>query len=351
VPETPRHLGPTVSFELVDRAGRLAGVRLAQEIGIPEPLAFSRSRGVWRLDVAPPDVQRMEYLFQLEDYNGARTTITDPANPCRVTGAFGEKSVLESADYVAPRWLTAARVPSTEVAAQLDAPDLDASIDIIIWAPDSLGEDEPAPLLIVHDGPEYARLGAFTDYLGSSVAAGSIPALRAALLGPGDRNAWYSANPAYAGTLTGVALPAIEAIAPSTVRIGVGASLGALAMLHLHRTAPTRLDGLLLQSGSFFTPELDPQEAGFSGFAAVTEFVAKVHAAAGDARCVPAVLTCGTAEENLANNEAMAASLAGLGYPAQLVRVPDAHNYTAWRDALDPHLTTLIADVVCARAA
>jgi enterochelin esterase family protein len=66
---------------------------------------------------------------------------------------------------------------------------------------------------------------------------------------------------------------------------------------------------------------------------------------------VPAVLTCGTVEENLANNEAMAATLRRLGYPTRLVRVRDGHNYTAWRDALDPNLTGLVTDVVCARAA
>jgi enterochelin esterase family protein len=66
---------------------------------------------------------------------------------------------------------------------------------------------------------------------------------------------------------------------------------------------------------------------------------------------VPTVLTCGTVEENLANNEAMTATLRRLGYPAELATVRDAHNFTAWRDALDPHLTRLITDVVCARAA
>jgi enterochelin esterase family protein len=122
-------------------------------------------------------------------------------------------------------------------------------------------------------------------------------------------------------------------------------------MLHAHRAAPGCFDGLLLQSGSFFTPALDPQESGFSGFAAVTGFVAGVHADAGDPRPVPVVLTCGTVEENRANNEAMAATLRRLGYPAEFVLVRDAHNYTAWRDALDPHLTGLITTVAATRAA
>ena len=39
----------------------------------------------------------------------------------------------------------------------------------------------------------------------------------------------------------------------------------------------------------------------------------------------------------------MAEALARQGYPAELVEVPDAHHFTAWRDAFDPHLTRLLA--------
>jgi enterochelin esterase family protein len=37
----------------------------------------------------------MEYLFQVTDADGTTRFVTDPANPRRVPGAFGEKSVLE----------------------------------------------------------------------------------------------------------------------------------------------------------------------------------------------------------------------------------------------------------------
>ena len=60
---------------------------------------------------------------------------------------------------------------------------------------------------------------------------------------------------------------------------------------------------------------------------------------------VPTVITCGAVEENLANNREMAAALRRQGYPVDLVEVPDAHNWTGWRDALDPHLTTLLQTV------
>ena len=33
------------------------------------------------------------------------------------------------------------------------------------------------------------------------------------------------------------------------------------------------------------------------------------------------------------------------GYPVQLHELPDMHNYTAWRDGFEPHLTRLIARV------
>jgi enterochelin esterase-like enzyme len=58
---------------------------------------------------------------------------------------------------------------------------------------------------------------------------------------------------------------------------------------------------------------------------------------------VPVTLTCGSAEENVHNNRVMARALSAQGYPAALHEVPDMHNYTAWRDAFEPHLTGLLA--------
>ena len=48
---------------------------------------------------------------------------------------------------------------------------------------------------------------------------------------------------------------------------------------------------------------------------------------------MPITLTCGSAEENIHNNRAVAETL-----EAPLHEVTDTHNYTAWRDAFDPHL-------------
>jgi enterochelin esterase family protein len=319
----------------------LQSVRLVQEIGLPGPLEFRSVAGEWALCVDLPAVDRMEYLFEVEDHNGYRRTILDPANPRRVPGAFGDKSEAVFAGYRAPAWLDAAAGDARVDDFAADGFPVRGSL----WSPATLAPDEPAPLLVVHDGPEYARIGGLTGYLSVLVGAGVLPPVRALLLGPGDRNDWYSANAGYAAALCRGLLPQLEAI--TTRRVGIGVSLGGLAMLHAHHCHPGVFGGLLLQSGSFFTAALDPQEKGFSGFAAVTGFVATVTGADGpDGTAVPAVLTCGTVEENLANNRAMAAALRGRGYPVELVEVRDAHNYTAWRDALDPHLTRLVTSVV-----
>lgn len=346
---SPRIDGSDVVFELVDRHHRLAAVRLVQEIGLPDPLRFDRAAGTWRLRLPVPDVDRMEYLLEIEDHNSHRTTITDPGNPSRAPGAFGEKSVFELPGYRPPTWLLAEPVPAEQAPVQVDGGALGGPLTATLWAPGTLDVEAPAPLVVVHDGPEYASLGGLTHYLGTSVASGALPPLRAALLGPGDRNEWYSANPAYSKALSHL-LRAVDDVVATTLRIGVGVSLGGVAMLHAHRATPGAFDALLLQSGSFFTPILDPQESGFSGFAAVTGFVANLLAATTDAHPVATVLTCGVVEENLGNNAAMAHTLQQLGYPTELVLLRDAHNFTAWRDALDPHLTSLITNAVCAHA-
>ena len=103
-----------------------------------------------------------------------------------------------------------------------------------------------------------------------------------ALLTPGARNERYAANPAYAATLVDHVVPFLAKTWPSPVApVLMGQSLGALAALHAAWTSPGIFSGLFLQSGSFFTPELDPQESGFEYWSEVTGFVATVLAAAG----------------------------------------------------------------------
>ena len=336
-----------VTLRLQDRHARLRGVRLSQDIRIPgDRLDFSYRRGWWTLRVQRPAVDRMEYLLELRHPNEGRETIPDPANPLRVGGAFGDKSVIEFPGYRRPDWLNLPVAPAAVTDLAIGSRQLGSTIRGRLWSPDALPADQPAPLLIAHDGPEYDALAGLTTFTGALIEAGRLPLLRVALLAPGDRNRWYAVNPAYARALAGEVLPALAERAPSTVRVGAGASLGALAMLHAHRLFPDSFDGLFLQSGSFFNTEADAHERRFARFGPVTKFVREVAQAVTDPRPLPVSMTCGIIEENMANNQAMASALRRLGYPVEFAEVRDVHNYTAWRDAFDPYLSRLLRCMV-----
>ncbi|HEV7652453.1 MAG TPA: alpha/beta hydrolase-fold protein [Actinophytocola sp.] len=336
----------SVTFRLPDGdEPTLDGARLLPALSLPETgLDFVHDDGEWRLTLHRPPVHRMEYKFQLHHPAGTEE-ICDPANPLRAPGAFGDKSVVEFPGYAAPAWLSAERVPGEYVDLKIPAPLLGHDVDARVWTP--ADPAEPLPLLVAHDGPEYDRLADLTGFVAAMVAAERLPRCRVALLAPGARDENYAANPRYSATLHQRVLPALrDAFAVTGPVAGMGASLGGLAMLHAQRALPGLFGGLLLQSASFLTLELDPQENGrFSRFAQVAAYVATVQAGGAPAETVPVVLTCGLAEENLANNRQMTVTLAAHGYDARLVEVPDAHNYVGWRDAFDPALAGLLSDL------
>ena len=106
---------------------------------------------------------------------------------------------------------------------------------------------------------------------------------------------------------------------------------------------PDAFSGLVLQSGSFFTPELDAQESDYPQFDRVVGFVASLHESTGAPPAFPpAAFTCGLAEENLANNRLMHNHLAELGVPVTWGEVRQGHTWMCWRDTLDPNLRDLL---------
>jgi enterochelin esterase family protein len=322
---------------LPDPERRLHEVVLGQEVRRPRPgPPFEWRDGAWRLTFERPEVDRLEYLLRVD---GEYTP--DLANPLRATGPFGDKSVVEWPEYEAPAWLgsIADAGPIEEI--ELRCRRLVARVRVLIYStPEPPGAD--APLIVVHDGPEFAEYAGLTRFLDAMSWEERVPPLRAALVQPVDRNETYSASALYAGALVRELLPQIAKRAPHGIRIGMGASLGALAMLHAHRRHPKAFDALLLQSGSFFRQRSDKYESGFPRYRRITRFVGTVLRGLDVERTIPVAITCGTGEENRANNEAIAAALTEQGYPAWLAEVRDAHNWTAWRDSFDPHLPALI---------
>jgi enterochelin esterase-like enzyme len=340
-----------VTFLLPDPARVLAGVRLVQDVRIPgDRLDFGYSGDHWELVIDQPPVSRMEYMFELSGPDGSRETVLDPGNTEVVDGAFGNKSVREFTGYEPPAWLTAPADAGDTHDLDLPAPQLEAVISVRVWSPPGAQDDEPLPLLIAHDGPEYDSLASLTRYLAAGVTGTWLPRMRAALVSPGARDRWYSANLGYARALRHVVIPALTSRLATKARIGMGASLGAVAMLHAHCRFPDTFDALFLESGSFFVPRFDGHERRFRYYRRIVSFVSGIHGA-GNHRGrlpgwpIPMELTCGVIEENVENNRLMAATLRANGYPVNLHEVPDMHNYTAWRDSFDPYLTKLLCQV------
>ncbi len=332
--------GILLRFRVPDVERVLAGVSLFSSAFRAE-LSFRPESAAWEYHRERPPLHRLEYRLELLHRDGRRVS---------------EPGELRCPGYREPDWL---RLPRASGRWRRIG-------DARIWSPlnETAGEPlretareprqeprtEPAHepgtdrILVVHDGPEYQRAGGLLDYTAAVIRDGRVPPYHLVLLPPGNRDADYSASPAYARTLAREILPRIRARLGGARVVGAGASLGALAMLHAQRRFPETFAGLFLQSGSYFQPRYDGTESGFRYWPRIVRFVYRVrHEGTGPA--IPATLTCGAAEENLANNRDMADALRKQGYPLAFVENPDAHTWTGWRDALHPHLTDLLRRV------
>jgi enterochelin esterase family protein len=198
-------------------------------------------------------------------------------------------------------------------------------------------DEARAPLLVVLDGPDYVRRARLLPLLRRLVEEGAVRPHRVALVTAGDRMEDFSASARYAGALAG----ALEEVGRAR-RVGVGSSLGALALFHSHRLEPGLFGGLFLQSGSFFRRRTDPQERRFKRFGRIDRFVAAASSGLDGARPVPTTITCGLDEENYACNAALAHALATQGYPVDFHAARGAHDWPTWRRALDLHLPALL---------
>ncbi len=332
--------GDVVVLRFPDPEEAAESVRLWCDLDLGDT-TFDAVDGGWELRLKDLPVDRLEYLLDVDGVQGV-----DPTNPLTVDGAFGEHSWVALAGYEPPGWLDGEQVASEQSGVVVEDTPV-GDIEVALWAPADADGDDPLPMLYAHDGPEMASYGGLLDYVGTGIAAGRLPRMRVALLSPGPRNQQYAANPAYAAALTDHVVPALVDACPTDHRpVLTGQSLGGVAALHAAWTSPATFSGLLLQSGSFFTPELDPQESDFESWDEVTGFVASLLAATRAAPDAPLVaMTCGTAEENFANNRLLHDHLRSTGLDVTWGEARQAHTWTCWRDLLDPHLTDLLRKV------
>jgi enterochelin esterase-like enzyme len=330
-------------FTVDDPTRHFARVVLDCDDAFAGPRRFRRTASGWSLSLPRPDVIRVEYRLVVTTRDGDTNVVCDPDNPERVRTAFGERSVALMPGYERPSWLQREVEPGRQRILTYAAKEL-GRLPIDVWSPPGLKNSTSAPLLVVNDGPEYADLAGLTHYAASMIETRALPEFRMALMQPVERDEWYSANPAYVAASLG----AIEKVGRSYATSGpvalMGASLGGLCALLTAMAARRRLavGGVFSQSGSFFQPKSDPQESSYPFFDRVAAAVGDLLEAGPTQEPLTVGMTCGSLEENLANNHAMATALADQGHHVALREVPDLHNYTAWRDSLEPTLTEVL---------
>jgi enterochelin esterase family protein len=337
-------------FTVDDPDRQLARIGLDIDDAFAGPRRFRRTASGWSLAIPRPPVARVEYRLILTTRAGETDVVCDPGNPERVRTAFGERSVALMPGYERPQWLQREVRAGTRAQLSHSTRRL-GRLPVTAWSPDGLEASSAAPLLVVNDGPEYADLADLAHYAAAMVDEGRLPAFRMALMQPVERDDWYAANPSYVKA----AMAAVQKLGRSFATTGplvfMGASLGGLCATLSALAAGPDVDvgGVFTQSGSFFQPRTDPQESSYPYFDRVTESVAGLLAAGPAARRLAVGMTCGAMEENLANNQAVARALSEQGHQVVLREVPDLHNYTAWRDSLDPTLTEVLQAVWGAR--
>ena len=126
----------SIVLRLSDPDEALAGVRLATDRGFPvaaEP--FAREGDGWTLRMPAPALDRFEYALEVQRADGGHEHWTDPANPLRAPGAFGEKSVVQLPGYAAPAWLGAEQVPGATDRLTVASSALGAELEVAIWRP------------------------------------------------------------------------------------------------------------------------------------------------------------------------------------------------------------------------
>lgn len=331
-----------------DPTGRWRSVSLWYHLRRPYPdRTFEHVDGQWRYWLPRPPVDRLEYLLERTTRDGGTERVLDDGNDATVPGAFGSHSVLEFPGYTPPAWLTWEAPSGTriEAAALPHARGMRRDLPVTIWTPAGHG-DETLPLLLVHDGPEMDRFASITRYAAAMIVGRVLPAFRVGLLAPGDRDAWYSASPAYARSLAHSAVPALLGMVPTSGRpVLVGASLGALSALHVEWTHPGTFAALFLASGSFFTMRHDEQESGHARFFRIASAVERIVDAPASPTTAPMALVCGTGEENWENNQAMLTALTSMGAAVTFAEFRDGHTWVGWRDSFHPALTGLLRSV------
>ncbi len=191
------------------------------------------------LEKTYPLTARLDYKFVVDG-----SWILDPRNPRQVSGGFGPNSELVMPDYVDPPEIyyhpDLPRGETTSFTFHSELLDNDRMVKV--YTPSGYeGSGEEYPVIYVHDGGDYDRLGKMTRVLDYCIGHNYCQPLIAVLVDPVNRNEEYWLNDAFREMFVQELVPVIEAeyrVLPGPENRGVmGASLGGVTSVffgHYH---------------------------------------------------------------------------------------------------------------------
>jgi enterochelin esterase-like enzyme len=292
---------------------------------------------LWRHKLKLPTTAYIEYAYLLD---GKR--MVDPNNPRRVHNGINAYNHYFYMPGYQPtplvnrmRGVPHGTVSRHKVVARylLGGDDHTARLfqrDVYLYQPPIA---EPAPLLVVFDGPDYLRRAKLPLILDNLIHQQRIRPLALAMVANGKKNRFieYACNDATPGFLLFNVLPLAKKelklvdIQKAPGAYGVlGASMGGLIALYTGLRHPDIFGQVLSQSGAFY-----PQ------------FVVNDLVQAGQARQIKIWMDVGALEYLHPFNQKMHTLLRTQGYEVSYQEYHGGHNYTAWRDEVATGLECL----------
>ncbi len=330
----PLQNGRTTTFLYLGEADAVA-LRHWMDVFRPLP-PFSRHVGtdLWSLTVDLPERSRIEYKISVKS-GGRRRLVLDHLNPNRARDPFGTNSVVTGPNYQRPAWSlpTSGVAQGTVSEMAIRSEVFDDTRRTRLYLPAVAGTGT-LPLLIAHDGSEYAEYAALTTVLDNLIAAREIPPMACILSDPQDRVHEYTGDSRQADHVVSEIIPAVgeQAAIDASHIVALGASLGGVSSLHAAWRHPGTFSALILQSGSFVAALGGKHRRG-PVFGPVVEFMDAFLETPGQ---LPERmhLSCGRFDGLITENRRMAQHLQTLGVDVEYEEVPDGHNWENWRDRL-----------------
>lgn len=282
--------------------------------------------GLWAAELTLPRDAYAEYGFRVDGQHHP-----DPLNPRNKTNPFGgHNSLLHMPGFEPTPLIRRAKGVSRGILTRHTvAPSIytsDTPRTIELYRPPT---DEPVPLLVAFDGPDYLHQARIVPMMENLMAQGRMRPTALALVpnGGGARFTEYASSDSTVAFLLKVALPLarehlnlIDHCEVPGVHGVVGASMGGLIAMYTALRAPEVFGHVLCQSGSFGLTMGDFDTVVLD----LVRYLPK--------RDISIWMDCGIWELLLPSNRAMYALLKERGYDAMYREYSGGHNYTAWRN-------------------